>query len=177
MALLVQCNANEFKQSSELKDVVKRDLSVKNPLKFLGKCLTDSECKQYEYCDHHRYGIGECKAGILNRFIDLKNRYCLSNCLITKGKENNVTCIFDRHCRSKVCHHLKCVAKKPVKDGPCTKNQHIECIPEQYCHHEKKDIYFCVNRKCSGLCVKNEHCLSNKCEWLSCKKPVNGCPK
>ena len=75
-----------------------------------------------------------------------------------------------------MCHHLKCVAKKPVIDGPCTKDQHTECIPEQYCHHEKKDIYVCINRKCSGLCAKNEHCLSNKCDLFHCKKPANGCP-
>lgn len=42
-------------------NAVKRELG--NPLKLFGKCLTDSECKNFEYCDHHRMGFGECKAG------------------------------------------------------------------------------------------------------------------
>lgn len=132
----------------------KRDLGSKNPLKFIGKCLSDSECKKNEYCDHHGINpFGSCKA----------------------GKDNNQTCVMDRYCKSKVCHHLKCMARKPVKDGPCSKDQHQECIPEQYCHHVKKEEYICSNRKCSGLCGKDVHCLSNKCSLFHCKKPNTGC--
>ena len=70
-----------------------------NPLKFLGKCLQDKECKPIEYCEHQGINpIGSCKI----------------------GKESNQTCVFDRHCKSKICHHLKCRLKKPVKDGPCS---------------------------------------------------------
>ncbi len=84
IVLLVKCDdkIEQFKQGNFIdtkeinvkKELVKRDLSVKNPLKLIGKCLTDSECKQYEYCDHHRYGIGECKAGIKKLNILFKSR-------------------------------------------------------------------------------------------------------
>lgn len=132
----------------------KRDLGSKSPLKFFGKCISDSECKPNEYCEHSGINpFGSCKI----------------------GKENKQSCVFDRHCRSKICHHLKCTSKKPVKDGVCSKDQHEECIAEQYCHHVKKEEYKCINRKCSGLCIKDAHCLSKNCSLLHCKKPEKGC--
>ena len=41
-----------------------------------------------------------------------------------KGKELGSACIRDTYCKSQNCHLLKCVKRKPVKDGPCTKDQH-----------------------------------------------------
>ena len=137
--------------------VNKTSLSMQNPLKLMGKCISDHECKTHEYCDHTGINpFGSCK----------------------QGKETNHTCVFDRHCKTKNCHLLKCVTKKPVKDGVCTKDTHSECIPEQYCHHEiknKKDFYKCINRKCSGFCSKDAHCIANKCKFLRCEKPKYGC--
>ena len=126
----------------------KRSVLSFNPLK--GHCLTDKDCKQHEYCDHTGLNpIGSCKA----------------------GKENKEMCAFDRHCKSKVCHLLRCQARKPVRDGPCTKDQHDECLPEQYCSKTKK--YICQDRKCSGFCSKDYHCVSNSCRLFYCKKSVN----
>jgi hypothetical protein len=138
-------------------DVVDEDVKIekerRSVLNMLNKCITDKDCKPQEYCDHHGINpIGSCK----------------------QGHETNHSCVFDRHCRSKICHLLKCVNKKPVKDGPCTENHHEECLPTQYCSHQSK-AYQCKDRKCSGLCGKDAHCLSNDCSVFKCKKPKEGC--
>jgi len=129
-------------------------LGVKNPLKFLDKCITDSECKPNEYCDHKGVNpFGKCAVGY----------------------PDNEKCTFDRHCRSKNCHLFKCVGKALVKDGPCTKDHHDECLPEQYCSKSKK--YHCKDRKCSGWCKKDFHCLSNNCrrsKFFRCEAPAKG---
>jgi hypothetical protein len=52
---------------------------------------------------------------------------------------------------------------------------HQECIETQYCHHVNKDVYKCADRKCHGLCIKDAHCLTNKCHLLQCKRPEKGC--
>jgi len=62
--------------------------------------------------------------------------------------------MFDRHCRSKYCHHFKCVGKAPVKDGKCSRDKHEDCIASQYCSHRKGDK--CMDRKCSGACGKGK---------------------
>ncbi|CAF0925631.1 unnamed protein product [Brachionus calyciflorus] len=106
-----------------------------------------------EFCDHTGINpIGSCK----------------------EGKKVNDSCVFDRHCRTKNCHLFKCVSRKPVRDGPCTEDTHSECIPEQYCSSREK-TFKCRDRKCSGMCSKDAHCLSNKCSVLFCKKPEKGC--
>lgn len=69
---------------------------------------------------------------------------------------------------------MKCVSRKPVKDGPCSKDQHTDCLKEQYCSSKEKMLK-CRDRKCSGLCGKDAHCLSNKCSFFHCKKPNTGC--
>lgn len=126
-------------------------LGVKNPLKAFGKCISDSECKSNEFCDHTGINpIGDCKIGY----------------------PDNSKCTFDRHCKSKVCHLFKCVGKKPVKDGPCTKDYHNECLPEQYCSKSKD--YHCKDRKCKGFCLKDYHCISGSCRksfFSRCEKP------
>ena len=123
-----------------------------NGLSIFGKCVTDKECKDDEFCDHTGINpIGSC----------------------AQGKANNRSCVFDRHCRSKYCHHLKCIGKKPVKDGKCSRDHHEDCIESQYCSHRKGDK--CMDRKCSGICGKDAHCLSNNCSFFKCKKPANGC--
>jgi hypothetical protein len=117
---------------------------VKEKRSILGKCVMDTDCKKNEYCDHKFPNpIGECKI----------------------GHKNGDTCAFDRHCSSKNCHFLKCVGRKPVKNGPCEKNNHSECIPEQYCSKDK-----CKDRKCSGWCAHSFECLSGKCDFLRCQR-------
>lgn len=69
---------------------------------------------------------------------------------------------------------MKCVARKPVKDGPCSKDKHEECLESQYCS-AKDNTLKCRDRKCSGICTKDAHCTSNKCTILFCKEPANGC--
>lgn len=123
--------------------------SNNNPLKLLGKCISDHECKPTEFCDHTGLNpFGSCRLGY----------------------ENKASCHFDRHCKSKVCHSFKCEGKRPVRDGPCTKDQHDECLPEQYCSKTAK--YHCKDRKCKGACFKDYHCLSNNCSFFRCQKPV-----
>ena len=61
---IIFAESSDSFSDDDLLELVERDFAANNPLKFLGKCLTDSECKQQEYCDHHRFGIGECKIGI-----------------------------------------------------------------------------------------------------------------
>ena len=68
------------------------------------------------------------------------------------GKDNGHTCLSKSNCRSKHCHHFKCVAKKPTKDGKCSRNNHEECVENQYCSKSKGDK--CMDRKCSGFCGK-----------------------
>jgi hypothetical protein len=153
--------------------IVRRSL-INNPFKLLGKCISDHECKPIEYCDHNGINpIGSCKV----------------------GKESDKSCLLDRYCQSKNCHHLKCVARKPVKDGnkinklfiffnstltkinlkgPCVKDQHTDCLEDQYCS-KKDNEYRCKDRRCSGVCIKDAHCLSNNCRFLICKKPDTGC--
>ncbi len=61
-----------------------------NPLKMLNKCISDHECKSHEFCDHTGINpFGTCHV----------------------GKEANRSCMFDRHCASKQCHHLKYINK------------------------------------------------------------------
>lgn len=123
-----------------------------NPLGLINTCITDSQCKKHdEFCDHTGLNpIGSCRQGYVN----------------------GAKCTFDRHCRSKQCHTRRCVARKPVKDGPCSKDQHDECIETQYCSH-KENIYKCRDRSYSGVCSKSEHCLSNRCFLLKCRRPKN----
>lgn len=125
-----------------------------NPIKFFNKCISDHECQTGEYCDHTGINpFGSCK----------------------EGKKQNESCVFDRHCKSKYCHHFKCVSKKPVKDGLCSKDAHTECLQEQFCS-KSGDKYKCQDRKCSGFCCKDAQCLSNKCAfYFLCRKPDNGC--
>lgn len=104
-----------------------------------GKCLLDKDCKEHEYCDHHLPNpIGDCKLGY----------------------KNGHTCLLDRHCSSKNCHHLKCVGRKPVRDGPC--DTHDECIQEQFCTEKKK----CKDKICHGWCKKDHECLTGKCGFF-----------
>ncbi len=111
---------------------------------MFGKCIQDKECKSNEYCDHKWPNpIGECKV----------------------GTKNGDKCVLDRHCTSKVCHTFKCVGRRPVKDGPCQKNSHDECLPEQFCNKDK-----CKDRKCNGWCKQSYECMSGKCELFRCKK-------
>ena len=133
--------------------VYKREL-FKNPLKFLNKCISDHECKKDEFCDHTGINpFGKCAL----------------------GKDKGQTCMMDRYCRSKACHLLKCVATKPVRDGPCSKDHHDECLPEQYCSHDRKESFKCRDRRCTSACLKDAHCLSNNCSFFRCKKPEKGC--
>ena len=125
-------------------------LGDRNPLKMLGKCVSDHECKPTEFCDHTGINpFGSCRVGY----------------------PDNAKCHFDRHCKSKYCHLLKCVGKKPVRDGPCTKNQHDECLPEQYCSKSLNNR--CKDRKCKGWCKKDFHCLSGQCGFFRCKTLKN----
>ena len=85
-------------------------------------------------------------------------------------KELKSSCVFDRHCKSKHCHLIKCVAKKPVKDL-CAKRalgMHTESIL-----HKQKTYRF-DDRSCSGYCLKDVYCISNKCCLFKCKKPESG---
>ena len=119
-------------------------LDLKEKRSFLGKCVLDNDCKKNEYCDHKLPNpIGACKIGY----------------------KNGDACAFDRHCSSKYCHLLKCVSRKPVRNGPCEKSNHNECIPEQYCSKDK-----CKDRKCSGWCAHSFECLSGKCEFMRCQR-------
>jgi hypothetical protein len=61
---IIFAESNDDYSNEDLLELIERDLSASNPLKFLGKCFTDSECKKQEYCDHHRFGFGECKIGM-----------------------------------------------------------------------------------------------------------------
>ena len=120
---------------------------------LFNKCITDHDCKAHEFCDHTGINpFGSCRT----------------------GKELKSSCVFDRHCKSKHCHLMKCVAKKPVKDAPCAPNEHSECIQNQYCSHKEK-TYRCRDRSCSGYCLKDVHCISNKCSLFKCKKPESAC--
>ena len=157
----VVCNEEqpEKKVTKSVVNSILKNPFKDSPLKIIGKCISDHDCKQHEYCDHTGINpFGSCK----------------------DGKDTNQTCVFDRHCKTKQCHLLKCVKKKPVRDGVCEKDMHSDCIPEQYCHHEKKDkkdLYVCADRKCSGFCLKDVHCLTNKCKLARCEKPAEGCKK
>jgi hypothetical protein len=159
LALALQLNQQNDNNKNDQYDydsipiMFSRDQKSANPLKLFNKCISDHECKTNEYCDHSGINpIGKC----------------------TIGKELKTSCMFDRHCQSKHCHLMRCVARKPVKDGPCAPNEHSECIPSQYCS-SKQDTHKCRNRKCSGLCTKDAHCVSNKCSFLMCKKPHTVC--
>lgn len=120
-------------------------LDLKNPLELFNKCISDHECKPAQFCDHNGVNpIGSCVPG-----------YPLGQ-----------SCHFDRHCASKYCHNYKCVAKKPLRNGPCQKNQHQQCLPDQYCKNS-----FCADRMCSGWCTNRKYCMSNKCCMFRCTKP------
>ena len=128
-------------------------ISSLNVLGLVGKCISDHECKPQEFCDHNGINpIGACRLGY----------------------PNDAKCHFDRHCSSKYCHKYKCIGKKPVRDGPCIKDQHEDCLPEQYCQEVGKLSHFCRDRKCSGLCFffKHHKCLSNKCTFFWCSSAV-----
>jgi hypothetical protein len=92
-----------------------------------------------------------------------------------KRKDVGAICNRDTYCKSGNCHLLKCVKRKPMKDGPCSEDQHQECIEKQYC--SKSAGFKCKDRKCSGSCGHGYHCESNQCTFFICKKPVNGCSK
>lgn len=126
-----------------------------NPLDVLKTCLTDSQCKEHEeFCDHTGINpIGSCRVGY----------------------ELGAKCHFDRHCKTKHCHLTRCVSRKPVKDGLCSKNQHDDCIESQFCA-KSGSVFKCKDRMCSGWCCRHSQCLSNKCSWLfRCTQPENGC--
>lgn len=115
-------------------------------LSIFKTCAVDSNCdsKKDEFCDHKGVNpIGTC----------------------TKRHKVGSKCNFDRHCASKNCNWSKCVARKPKKDGPCTKEQHTDCIETQYCSKNK-----CTDRKLSGTCTKSAECMSNKCSVFTCQK-------
>lgn len=121
-----------------------------NPLDVIKKCISDGDCKHHdEFCDHTGINpFGNCR----------------------KGYEVGTKCTFDRHCMSKHCHLMKCVNRKLVKDGPCSKDQHNECLESQYC--AKDTTYKCKDRVSSGWCSQHSQCLSNKCCWFfRCKQP------
>lgn len=123
-----------------------------NPFGVLKTCITDSQCKNHEdFCDHTGINpIGTCRAGY----------------------PNGAKCTFDRHCRSKNCSSRRCVGRKPVKDGPCSKDQHIECIDSQYCSSRSDSgAFMCRDRSYSGACVHSEQCLSRKCLFFKCRRP------
>lgn len=137
-------------QIIEADERLNRQKRLNNPLKMLGKCISDHECEPQEYCDHNGINpIGSCKLGY----------------------PDNAKCHFDRHCKSKYCHHYKCIGKKPVRDGKCNKDQHQECPIEQYCKEIGKLSYYCRDKKCSGFCFffKHQKCLSNSCLFFWCR--------
>lgn len=111
-------------------------------------CVQDSQCKdKAKFCDHHFPNpVGAC----------------------AKKHKNGDKCSFDRHCMSDKCNWNKCVANKPKKDGPCSKEQHHECIDSQYCSSHNK----CKDRSATGGCTKDAHCLSHKCSLFKCKHPT-----
>jgi hypothetical protein len=84
-----------------------------------GVCEKEKDCEEHEYCDEIGFHLnlpnatGRCK----------------------KELENGHTCFLDKHCASKNCHHSECVARKPVRDGPCDTRD--ECIEEQFCLKKK----------------------------------------
>ncbi len=122
-------------------------------LSLANKCVTDSQCKSEEFCDHTGLNpVGSCR----------------------HGYPNDAKCHFDRHCSSKQCENFKCAAKKLTRDGPCDKDQHSQCLPEQYCREIGKLSYYCRDRKCSGFCFffKNHLCLSNKCNFFWCSTVI-----
>lgn len=127
-----------------------------NILGAINKCVSDGDCKHHdEFCDHTGINpFGTCR----------------------KGYEVGQKCTFDRHCMSKHCHLMKCVARKPVKNGPCSKDQHHECIESQYCAIGSDKKFKCQDRTCSGWCSTHSQCMSNKCCWFfRCKQPKDGC--
>ncbi|RMZ97625.1 hypothetical protein BpHYR1_021969 [Brachionus plicatilis] len=126
-----------------------------NPLKLFNTCISDHQCEHNEFCDHNGINpIGSC----------------------TEGKKLGGSCFFDRYCQSKNCYLMKCVSRKPVLDGPCTEDNHSECLPEQYCSG-RDDAYKCRDRKCYGFCGKDAHCLTNNCRFFRCERPSAGCDK
>lgn len=132
--------------------IVPRTDSI-NPLGILNSCVTDSQCKKHdEFCDHTGINpIGSCRTGY----------------------PNGARCTFDRHCGSKNCNSRRCVARKPIKDGPCSKDQHLECIETQYCstRSDKGSGLRCRDRSYSGACIHSEQCLSRKCLFFKCRRP------
>lgn len=129
------------------KEHTKEDVKLKNSQKFpFGKCIVDKDCRNHEFCDHQWPNpIGTC----------------------TEGTKNGGTCAMDRYCSSKQCHIFKCVARKPVLDGPC--QSHDECVAEQYCKNKLK----CHNRTCKGWCKHSFECMSNKCNFFRCDKSAH----
>ena len=113
-----------------------------SPLKLLGKCISDHECEETEYCDHSGINpFGSCKIGYAD------------------GQK----CHVNRHCKSKYCSLRKreCIGKKLVRDGPCRYKQDDDCFTEQFCWKLK-----CIDRKCDGWCWYNKSCLSKNCRWF-----------
>jgi hypothetical protein len=86
--------------------------------------------------------------------------------------------VYPTHTRENSVAHVwwKCISLIILKigQGPL---MHNECIETQYCHRVLKDMYRCEDRKCEGLCLKNAHCLTNKCDLIQCKPPEKGCKK
>lgn len=126
-----------------------------NPLKIFNTCISDHQCSHNQFCDHNGINpIGSC----------------------ADGKKIGEKCILDRYCQSKNCYLLKCVQRKPVRDGPCTEDSHSDCIAEQYCSSRDKN-FKCRDRKCFGFCNKDAHCLTDKCRFFRCERPIKGCEK
>ncbi len=135
-------------------------LSVVNALDLFKKgidlmpdtCVTDSNCRSAEYCDH-----------------DFPNPF--GKC--AKGKDEKEMCMFDRHCASKRCSLFRCERRLQIRDGPCKIS--ADCPDDQYCDdiEGSKDLRKCYNRKCLGTCRKDSQCLSDKCHLFTCIKPAN----
>ncbi|CAF0855049.1 unnamed protein product, partial [Brachionus calyciflorus] len=114
-----------------------------------GTCLTDSNCRSSEYCNHKLINpFGEC----------------------VKGDDEGSKCLMDRYCASKQCSFFTCKKRIQVKDGPCKKS--ADCLDTQYCDEIKgrDDLNQCFDRKCTGSCRKDSQCMSDKCHFFTCTK-------
>ena len=115
-------------------------------------CVTDSNCRSHEFCDH-----------------DFPNPF--GKC--AKGKSEGEMCMFDRHCASKRCSYFRCEKRVQLKDGPCKIS--ADCPDDQFCDdiEGSDDLRKCYDRKCFGTCRKDSQCLSDRCHLFTCIKPSN----
>ena len=114
-----------------------------------GACITDGNCGTNEFCDHDFPNpVGKCSPGLLD------------------GK----ACLRDRYCESKRCHLFVCEKRMQLKDGPC--KIEADCPDDQYCHKipDTDGLHICADRKNSGSCLRDKHCLSNRCHLFQCVK-------